>query len=204
MRPSVKQYLQTVRTKISISTECIFVIAVAFLLVPIHWLCAWLLAVCIHELCHYACLKLFGARVHKIHIGHQGVIMQTDPLPLEKEALCAYAGPLGALAVFVFARQAPRTAICTLVFSAYNLLPVFPLDGGRGLGCLLRKMLPEEKAAQLQKYIEATVLIGILIIALYAVIRLGLGILPAAIAALLFWRAKGIKIPCKKRLQGLQ
>lgn len=204
LRLSVIQYLRGAKSRFKVSTEFIFVMAAALLLVPIHWLCAWILALLIHELCHYIALRLCGGQVVSIRIGCRGVVMETEPLPLGREAICAYAGPIGALAIFFVARYVPRTAICTLVFSAYNLLPVFPLDGGRGLGCLLRKALPEDKATLVQQYIENSILIGIVVIAIYAVFRLGLGVLPATVAVALFWKAKGIKIPCKKRRLGLQ
>ena len=178
--------------------------AVALLLVPIQWICAWTLALFIHELCHYIALRLCGGQVVSIRIGCRGVVMETGPLPFGREAICAYAGPIGALTIFIIAQYVPRTAICTLVFSAYNLLPVFPLDGGRGLGCLLRKVLPEDKAEAAQQHIENCVLIGIVLVAIYAVFCLELGILPGAVAVTLFWKSKGIKIPCKKCRLGLQ
>ncbi len=204
MRLSVIQYFMEAKSRFHISTEFLLVMAAALLIVPIQWLCAWLLAMILHELCHYIALRLCGGRVVAIRIGCRGAIMRAEPLSLSKEAICAYAGPIGALVIFLVARYVPRTAICTLVFSAYNLLPVFPLDGGRGIGCLLQKALPEDKALQAQQYIEYTVLIGIALTAIYAVFRLGLGIMPAVIAVVLFGRAKGIKIPCKKCRLGLQ
>ena len=204
LRLSVKQCWMAVRKNIEISTTFLFLIAIALIIVPIQWLCAWILALIIHELCHYICLKLFGVRVYKIRIECRGAIMVAEPLSLGKEAICAYAGPIGSLLVLFIARYMPRTAICTFVFSAYNLLPVFPLDGGRGLGCLLRKIFPEGTASMVQKSVENTVLLSVVIVAFYAVFRLGLGLLPAAVAVILFWRAKGIKIPCKKSLLGLQ
>lgn len=204
LRLSVKRFWKVVRGNIAVSTTFLFLIAAALIVVPIQWVCAWILALTIHELCHYICLKLLGARVHKISIESRGVIMEAEPLSLGKEAICAYAGPVGSLLVLIIARYVPRTAICTLVFSAYNLLPVFPLDGGRGLGCLLRKFISEDRAIKAQRYIENAVLLGIVLIALYAVFRLCLGILPAVMAVILFWRSKGIKFPCKKCRLGLQ
>ncbi len=204
MQRSVRLCYREAKERVSVSTDFLFFLAAAFLLVPVQWLVAWALALIVHELCHYIALLVCGGPVISIRIGCRGVIMKTQPLSFGKEALCAYAGPLGALIVLLVARYVPRTAICTLVFSAYNLLPIFPLDGGRGLGCLLKKFLSSAVAERVLLFVENCVLLGIFIIAIYSVFRLGLGLLPAVIAVILFLRSKGIKIPCKKCRLGLQ
>ena len=204
MRHFVRQFYRVAKRKIRVSPELPFLSALAFVLVPVQWMGAWIFAVGVHELSHYIALRLCGGSVTDITISCRGVVMETQALPLGKEAICAYAGPLCALSILLFSRYFPRTAICTLVLSAYNLLPVFPLDGGRGLGCLLRKILPEMTAVRVFSVVENTVLLGILLIALYSVFCLNLGLLPAVLAVLLLVRSKGIKFPCKKCRLGLQ
>ena len=201
---SVKLCYKAIKNKISVSTDFLLFFAVAVVVLPIQWLGAWMLAIFIHELCHFLTLQFCGVSVNTMQISCQGVTMYTESISLGKEALCAYAGPIGALIILLFARHLPRTAICTLVFSAYNLLPVFPLDGGRGLGCLLMKLLPERTAKKFMRYVENLVLMGVSILALYAVFVLGLGLLPAMFIVLLLIRCTGIKIPCKKGRLGLQ
>lgn len=204
MQHFARRCYKAVKERVTVSTEFIFFLAVAFLLVPVQWLGGWMLALTIHELCHCIALWIFGGAVSGVRISCRGVIMETQPLSLGKEAICAYAGPLGALLILPVARYLPRTAICTLVFSAYNLLPIFPLDGGRGLGCIIKKVFPGTIADRLQRYVENAVLIGVVIIAVYSVFQLGLGLFPAVIAVILLCRSKGIKFPCKKCLLGLQ
>lgn len=201
---SVKPCYKAAKKIVTVSADLFIMLAVAVLLVPIQWLAAWILALSVHELCHYLAIRICGGNITGIRITCRGIIMDAEPLPLGKEALCAYAGPVGALVVLVAARYVPRTAICTLCFSAYNLLPIFPLDGGRGLGCILKKFLSDSAAIRVLGYIENIVLLGIVSIAAISVFYLGLGLLPAAAAALLFWRNKGLKSPCKKRRLGLQ
>lgn len=204
MRNFAELYYRSVKEKITVSTGFLFFIAAAIMFVPVQWLGAWALSLIIHELCHIAALYVCGGNVTGIHIGCSGVIMKAQPLPPEKEAFCAFAGPLGALILLLVAAYMPRTAICTFVFSAYNLLPIFPLDGGRGLLCILKKYLSEDVAERAQRYIENAVLVGILLVLLYSVIKLGLGVLPAVLLLLLFLRRKKIKFPCKKCHLGLQ
>lgn len=190
--------------KLTCSGSFLFLLAAAFILVPIPWLAAWICTLIIHECFHYIALRLCGGNVQSIQVGHNGIIMETRSLSFLKEAICAYAGPIGGLLVLLLAKHIPRVAICTLFLSAYNMLPIFPLDGGRGLGCLLRKYLSKSKAERVQRCIENGTLLIIILFSIYAVMRLGLGLLPAGIATILLVRSKGIKFPCKKLRIGLQ
>lgn len=204
LRNFAKRCCKSVKDNVTISTSFLFFTVGAFMFVPVQWLGAWILSLTIHELCHIAALYVCGGNITGIHIGCSGVILKAQPLPPEKEAFCAYAGPLGALILLLVAAYMPRTAICTLVFSAYNLLPIFPLDGGRGLLCILEKYLSEDVAGRVLRYVENSVLVGIVLVLLYSVIKLGLGVLPAVLILLLFLRRKKIKFPCKKCHLGLQ
>lgn len=200
----VKLYYKSGRPRVVISASLLLVIAAAILIVPIQWIAAWLLALAIHEFCHYVALKLCGASVSRVCLGGNGIVMETQQLSYGKEAICAYAGPLGALLILLFARYVPRTSICTIVLSAYNLLPIFPLDGGRGLGCALKALVHENTALCIMRYVENAVLALIVVLMCYAVWRLNLGILPALVTIILLCRSKRIKFPCKKRRLGLQ
>ena len=200
----VRQYYKSTRPRVVISAGFAISLGAAILIVPIRWLAAWVLALIIHELCHYVALKACGASVLRIRFGGKGIVMETQQLAYGKEAICAYAGPLGALIVLLFARYVPRTSICTILLSAYNLLPIFPLDGGRGLECILNAILPEKAAMCIMHYVENTVLILLLALMCYAVLKLDLGILPAFVVIILLCRNKRIKFPCKKCRLGLQ
>ena len=204
LRSSALKSLRTVKDFVSVSADFYIGMAMALLLLPLPWLCALLLSSFVHELCHYLALRYTGCRVTAIHISLKGAFMETDRLTFGKEAFCAYAGPVGALALLLFARLLPRTAVCVLMQSAYNLIPVFPLDGGRGLGCLLKRLFGEAKGSRIFACMEALTLLGIVILATYSVIKLGLGLLPALIAVILVVRNKKINIPCKKKPLGLQ
>ena len=204
LQNSVKLYYKSGRPRVVISASLLLVIAAAILIVPIQWIAAWLLALAIHEFCHYVALKLCGASVSCICLGGNGIVMETQQLSYGKEAICAYAGPLGALLILLFARHFPRTSICTILLSAYNLLPIFPLDGGRGLGCALKAFVHENTALCIMRYVEIAVLALIVVLMCYAVWRLNLGILPALVTIILLCRSKRIKFPCKKCRLGLQ
>lgn len=202
--PISANLLSKMDRKIRITADFYIGLAVSLLVLPLPWLGAWMLASAFHEFCHYVALRLCGGTVVQLRVGAKGALMETTSLSRGKEAICAYAGPLGGALLLLFAKLIPRTAVCTLLLSAFNLLPVFPLDGGRGLGCLLSVLFSEKTANNIQNGIEICVVVGLCMIALYAVLILGLGILPAIAVFVLLMKCKGIKITCKKRHVQLQ
>ncbi|MDR2615250.1 MAG: site-2 protease family protein [Oscillospiraceae bacterium] len=100
------------------------------------------IAVLAHELGHYAALRLCGGSVGVVRVGLMGVSMEYGGLSYGGEVITAMAGPgasvVLAAAAALFGRvfeidTAYRLAGLSLVFALFNLLPVFPLDGGRAL-----------------------------------------------------------------------
>jgi Zn-dependent protease len=68
-------------------------------------------------------------------------MMETTPLTPIQEAFCALAGPMGSFLVLLMSEVLPEAALCGLFQGAYNLLPIYPLDGGRISLCVLPKPL---------------------------------------------------------------
>ena len=120
--------------------------AIAILILPLNWLLAGMLAAAIHELCHFLAVKAMGARVLGFRIAAGGAIIETSPMSPGRELLCVLSGPLGGLLLILVSWWVPRVAICGVLQSAYNMLPVYPLDGGRAVGCIV-ELLPEKYRA---------------------------------------------------------
>ena len=109
------------------------VLALMLLLFPLRFLVGVLLAALIHELGHLLALKIAGGRVLSIRLRSFGARIEAAPMSTGRSALCALAGPAaGALTIFAY-KTFPELALAGLVQTVFNLLPVYPLDGGRAL-----------------------------------------------------------------------
>lgn len=162
---------------------CVFLLlAVALLILPLRWLIAVLLAGAVHELGHFAALRLCGADIRDFRIGLGGAQMTVGQMGRYQELFCALAGPIAGLSLILFARWLPRTAVCACIQSAYNLLPVYPLDGGRAVRCICAN-------ERVRRFIEWGCLCLIATAGLYGSTVLQLGILPIAVSALTIHRA---------------
>lgn len=111
------------------------------LTVPLPWLVAWAAAAGVHELGHLLAIRLLGGRVEAMELSPGGAVLEASGLHWAGELAATLAGPICGFLLLGLAHRFPRLAICALVQSCYNLLPVFPLDGGRMLRCLLRRFL---------------------------------------------------------------
>lgn len=176
------------RTKIAIHLDgslCVF-LAFMFLLLPLCWVLAFILAVAVHELCHAIAILAMEGRIYALWLGAGGIRMETDPLPPGQEIIAALAGPLGSALLLLVSRWMPRVAICGAVHCLYNLLPLFPMDGGRILQNTLALCLPVplgRKAFHAFQRILRPILGAMCLLAVFR-----WGILPAVVGFLLMWR----------------
>lgn len=122
-------------------------LALLLLVLPLPWIAAALLAGAYHECCHYFAIRALGGRVSGMAIGSRGAVMELRGLGTAAELLAAAAGPVGSLSLTLMGRFFPRLALCGLVQGLFNLLPIYPLDGGRILRRALELVLPDRAAA---------------------------------------------------------
>lgn len=101
------------------------------LLLPSQWVMAAIAAAAVHEMGHLIVLWLCDVAVWKIQIGATGARIETAPMQEWQEMMCALAGPLAGLILCLFWKWIPRVAIWALMQSVFNLIPIYPMDGGR-------------------------------------------------------------------------
>lgn len=110
--------------------------AVLLLTIPLRWILAVFLAALVHELGHGLAVRLLGGNVSGAAVSLRGSRLEVSPMTPGRELVCVLAGPAASFLLLCFARLLPRIAICGLIQGVYNLLPIYPLDGGRAVRCL--------------------------------------------------------------------
>ncbi|CAM2852761.1 site-2 protease family protein [Rariglobus hedericola] len=127
--------------------------------------------VTLHELGHAAAARYFGIRVPRILLLPIGGMAEMESIPRRprEEIIIALAGPavnyliIGVLLIFVrfpegwnwayFELSLPGLGrylvLVNLILGVFNLLPAFPMDGGRVLRALLAMRFPYLRATQI-------------------------------------------------------
>lgn len=171
--------------------------AAMVLVLPINWILSFFLAALFHELCHYFAIRLTKGHVCGIIITHNGVIMQAASLSAMQELFCALAGPAGSFLLFSCYRWVPRIALCAGVQGLFNLLPVYPLDGGRSFRILMECWFPRQ-AEGICRWTEYLLIFVVFALGLWLCAGVGLGLAPIFLSLLLLSRMLSGKIPCKQ------
>ncbi|WP_077327219.1 site-2 protease family protein [Virgibacillus siamensis] len=134
--------------------------------------------VMVHELGHYVMAVYFRWRIRRIMIWIFGGVMDTDEhgtRPLYEEILVTIAGPLQHVLIYLVLLLLAQGEFIPLslidlalfyntVILVFNLLPVWPLDGGKLLFLLLSYKLPYRKAYdQVILFSMAACIIGLIV-----------------------------------------
>lgn len=149
---------------------------------------AFLTAAALHELGHCLALRLLGIRVRGLTLGGEGGVLCADLTGELREAWAVFAGPgMNLLLYACFRCLQPEFSLCNLLLAAYNLLPVYPLDGGRLCRLILPRLFgPAGETACL--ILSHLVLAAAVLCGIYATCVLHLGLLPCVAAAVFLLR----------------
>lgn len=185
-------------------TPGFYLFAASLLLVlPLPWLMSAMVAAVVHELSHLLCVQLAGGAIREIRIGSGGIVMAAELEGNAREMLCVLAGPAGSALLLLFLRIWPRLAVCGLIQGLFNLLPVYPLDGGRALRCLLEKKgIGDIEKAML--WVESVAFIVIFLCCTVVAICYSMGKTPLMVIFLLLLKGIMRKRPCKAGRIGVQ
>lgn len=181
---------------IQVDSFAYFVAAILILILPLDWLMAAACAAVIHELCHAMAIYVSGGNITGIRIGVGGAVMETEIPGKGRELLCALAGPVGSFLLLFLCHRFPKLAVCAGVQGIFNLLPLYPLDGGRAVQCCLELCIPQ-RAERIRSAVEIMALLSLAILAVAGTFVFAAGILPLLAAGLLILKAVLRKRPCK-------
>lgn len=136
-------------------------LSLMILLLPIRLLIASAAAAAIHELGHYCAVRFCGGAVRSIRPAAAGILMHAVVPAGPKEIVCLLAGPVAGFATLLFYRWFPLVSVCALVQSTFNMLPIYPLDGGRMLRCIATELYGDYRVCKWLEVITATVVLAV-------------------------------------------
>lgn len=184
------------RSRIEFGTGAILAGAAALLILPLSFLLSFLIAVLVHEVCHYLVLRIMDVGIYNICIGPFGASMETEPMEPEREVLCALAGPLGSFLLVSLCRIFPVISFCALIQGCFNLFPIYPMDGGRVLAGLLEMLkVPGRERILFVIRLITGIAVGCVCLGGFLIWDLGYGALFLGLVLLL--RIFPRKTPCK-------
>ena len=171
-----------------------FSAAFLILVMPVSWITAAAAAAGIHELAHIVVIRALGGRVYRITLHPGGAEIAVSGLGYLQEMAAAAAGPLASLLLTFSCRAAPRLAVCGLLQGLLNLLPLYPLDGGRILLCGLIRAFGNERGDAIFSAVSGFLLSGLGVLGILSYIYSGFSLVLLVITT-------GILIKAKNSLQ---
>lgn len=168
--------------------------ALAVLILPFRWILGLTIAILCHEGGHLLALYLLDIPVMEIRGSLTGIRILTYELSPIQEFIAASAGPLFSFLLVTLKNVFPEVAVCAMVQGFYNLMPIYPSDGGRILSAILYKLEPERK----DRILCLTGLLFLIFIAAAAVfVFRGSSLGVFIVCAFAFW-TRFRNIPCKE------
>lgn len=158
---------------LSISLAAVFLLFCLYYCGGITLLPIVAIPIAVHELSHILTLWLLGQKITRLSLDARGICMYYDgSCSPAGHVLAALAGPLGGALYAATADRLSRagggdwleqSAGVSLLLTAFNLLPVLPLDGGRVFSQLCTLRLGEERGNRLFRSVS-TVTVALLLI----------------------------------------
>ena len=136
-------------------------------------------ALLVHELGHLLAMKLGGVPVRSFRLSAGGAVICGEFSGYRQEIACAVFGPVfSAVLAIICARQMPKLSVLSAVLGLVNLLPVYPLDGGRILRGILLLHFEQGRAETILNRTTAAVCCLLMVAACWVTVELQAGLWP--------------------------
>lgn len=149
------------------------------------WVPILLISVLFHEIGHAALIGLFGYGRSVIVLGGFGGVTVNRRMTIPwKEIVISLAGPafsvllslilIGASRAVPFVRAdpmlqvlVPQMIFVNIIWAIFNLVPIYPLDGGQALQNLMRTFISERRSAFLSIWISLLIGAAVVLLSLW-------------------------------------
>lgn len=159
------------RPRIHADGGFLLLLSAMVLALPLPWALAAALAAIWHEMMHYLMIYLVGGQVYGIYFTVSGAKMEMMPLRPGQEVIAALAGPVASALLVLLAHRMPRLALCGFFHCIFNLIPLFPLDGGRVIRGLFGLVFQEN--SQIFQFFQSIIAGMLMIICIIIAVRWG-------------------------------
>lgn len=162
------------RTEIRVTVGAVLLPLFALVAGECELLLAAVLSLAVHEAAHLIAARNLGMPAARVTLYPFGAVMRLDALLSDKrgEWIVAAAGPLGSLTFAALLKLSEpilpssawigRMTETNLAITLLNLLPAFPLDGGRIFRALLSRVVRERTARTLLFVFTVLIALGML------------------------------------------
>ena len=170
------------RIKVTVSPAFVLLLCLLVWLEDGGFALPFLLACMLHEAGHLLAMRLCSVQLLHCRIGLTGAVLRAVfPTPAI-ELLCTAAGPLVNLFLLLLGRLWLPFFLANTVLLLYNLLPIYPLDGGRMLRIGLTHWFSIEAAFRIERILSITTISALVAAGIYASFFLHLGLFPLFIS----------------------
>ena len=149
----------------------------------------YLIAFLVHELGHIAAVVFCCGKWNRISLKISGAVISCSVRGYTQEICCTAAGPAASfLLMLLMFRMRPELALISGSLGAVNLLPIYPLDGGRILRAILMLKLDEDRVNIILSrfaFVVCSILMGV---ACWITAELQTGIWPVFVVLVLLCR----------------
>ena len=147
-------------------------ISYMFLINKLELFLLFYIAILIHEIAHIVVALLLKVNVKELLLMPFGVCaIYCDRISSKKEILISIAGPLMSLIIFLFSKDILIKNI-NLLIMMFNLIPIYPLDGGRILKNFLKVKYGYNKGIKITQVISDFFIVGIFVLSIIFIMYL--------------------------------